>query len=341
MKAEIKPFYDTKRIPLHKVLPLDTPFTIHIQTSTICNLRCKYCFQSLNEEEKRLQKFEPKIMDLGLFAKIVEQVKEFPGRVKDISFLTMGEPLCNKNLTQMIRMVKDSDIANRIHFFTNGLLLTEQLSLELVDAGLDELRVSLQGMNSQKYYEICGAKIDFNELVDKIKFFYNNRKNCKLYVKIADISLEPGEEEEFYNTFGDICDSMFVERIIPLFEGINYNQMLDEKEDINRWGQKTLKFDVCPPSLYQLNIKVNGDVIPCCDYFYHVIGNVNKKSLLELWNGEKRFEFLKMQLRKKRYENPICKKCSIDLSFRKEDNVDNYADEILHRLEKFRRNRLG
>lgn len=334
MKAEIKPFYDSNRIPLHQVLPLNTPFTISIQTSTICNIRCKYCFQSLSNEEKRLNNFESEIMNFALYEKIINQIKEFPEKLKDLSFLTMGEPLCNKRLPEMIKLAKEANVANRIHFFTNGLLLTPEISLKLIDSGLDELRISLQGMTSKKYYEICGAKIDFNDLINKIKFFYNNKKNCKVYIKIADIALEPGEEEKFYQVFGDICDTMFIERIIPLFNEVDYTNMLNEEENINRWGQQKLKFDVCPPSFYQLNIKVNGDVIPCCEYFNHVIGNVNNESLLELWNGRKRFEFLKFQLQKKRYENPICKKCFIDLNFRKEDNIDDYADDILKRIEK-------
>lgn len=334
MKAEIKPHYDKNRVELYKVLPLDTPFTIIIQASTICNIRCKYCFNSLSKDAKDAKGFESKIMDFELFLDIVEQMKQFPKRIKSISFVGMGEPLCNPNLPKMIKLIKEADIVDKISFFTNGILLDEEMALALLDAGLDELRISLQGMTSEKYKEICGLSIDFDNLVDKIGFFYKHRKQCALHVKVANIALEEGEEEKFYKTFENICDSMFVENIVPMFDDIDYKNIIDYKSLRNRFNEDLINFKVCSISFYMLNIDVNGNVIPCCDYFKPVIGNVKKESLLEIWNGKLRSDFLKMQLRGEKEQNLICKSChALNENFHKEDNIDNHCKEIIGKLK--------
>lgn len=336
MKAKIESHYDKNRVELYKVLPLDTPFTIIIQSSTVCNIKCKYCFNSLDKEVKKDKGFESKIMDFDLFLNILEQMKQFPNRIKSISFVGMGEPLCNSNLPKMIKLIKEADIVDRISFFTNGLLLNQEMALSLIDAGLDELRISLQGMTAEKYEEICGVKVEFSQIVNNIKYFYQHKKQCVLHVKVADIALEDGEQDKFYKTFENICDSMFIEHIVPMFEDIDYGDIIDKNLEINRFNEKTINFDVCSISFYMLNIDVNGNVIPCCDYFKPIIGNVNQESLLDIWNGETRLEFLRMQLCKEKSKISVCKKChALNENFHREDNIDNYTEEVLDRLEKY------
>jgi MoaA/NifB/PqqE/SkfB family radical SAM enzyme len=36
-----------KRAKLSEVLPLDTPFVVHIDVSSVCNFKCKFCFHSI------------------------------------------------------------------------------------------------------------------------------------------------------------------------------------------------------------------------------------------------------------------------------------------------------
>lgn len=77
-----------------------------------------------------------------------------------------------------------------------------------------------------------------------------------------------------------------------------------------------------------------GGVIPCCNNPAPVIyGNVLEDSLVNIWNGKRRNQFLKMQLRKQRCNNKICEQC-----FRpavivpKEDDLDGYEDELINKF---------
>ena len=48
--------------------------------------------------------------------------------------------------------------------------MNKELSLSIVEAGLDKLQISIEGINAEQYFNISNVKIDFNKLVDNIKF---------------------------------------------------------------------------------------------------------------------------------------------------------------------------
>jgi cyclic pyranopterin phosphate synthase len=215
MSSEIKPAFNYDRKKLADIIPLKTPFTFLLAPSHICNLKCSYCSQGKKREDLIKDGFEFKLMDYDTFLKFAQQLKQFPERLKLVFVSGMGEPLVHKRLPEMIRHLSDLDVAERLEIFTNGTLLKKDVADALADSGLTRLRVSLQGLNSKKYKEIAGVDIDFNDLRDKLAYFYSVRKQCKLYVKVIDSALEAGEEELFYDMFRNVSDEMFVERFVP------------------------------------------------------------------------------------------------------------------------------
>lgn len=332
---------DTDRQKLYDVLPLNAPFTLNIAVSSICNFKCNYCIHSLSKEELNKKGFKFKNMDWNVFNKIIEDSKQFDEKFKVVTFTGTGEPLCNKNLPEMIKRVKESNIADRTQFLTNGELLNEKLILKLIDAGIDDIRISLQGLSGDKYKKICGKQIDFEKFVKNIEFLYNNKKNCQIYIKIIDIALEEGEEEKFYNIFGKICDKIFIEKALPIFDGVEYDNLLslDKKEVIsngkviNMYGEVIEKQMVCPQPFFAITIWPDGEIYPCCmpenpcNY-----GNIKEKNLKEVWFGEERKKFLMMQLNKGRLRNSVCKECYYASLCQKEDNLDEHIEILKTRF---------
>lgn len=51
-------------------------------------------------------------------------------------------------------------------------LLSPEINQKLVDSGIDLVRISLEGLNSEDYKAICEAKIDFDELMQNIADLY-------------------------------------------------------------------------------------------------------------------------------------------------------------------------
>lgn len=334
MKSEIKPICGLTRTKLTDVIPLDTPYSAFVFPTTFCNFKCVYCAHSLGDEGmKEKYNFVKENMSLDTFNNTIEQFKEFPKKLKMLSLTGQGEPLFNKNIAKMVEIAKKANIAERIEIISNAGLLTPSLADDLINAGLDTLRISLQGLSSKKYKEICGADIDFDKFLENIKYFYNHKKDTNLFVKIMDVALEKGEEEKFYETFGNCTDRMYIEKMRPVYDGVDKTEGMNY--DADRYGRKINARKVCPLPFFMLGIFPNGDVEPC-DGIYKpvVLGNVNNEKLIDMWNGQKLKDFWKMQLTN-RFENPKCAVCCApnDVSH-PEDVLDNDIDELLKRLEK-------
>jgi len=335
--SEIKPFSGVgDRVILSNAIPLDTPFTIGVSPSNACNFKCNYCVQSLdNIILKEKYEFKKEIMKYDTFEKILLQLKQFPKKIKLLTFMGQGEPLLNKELPKMIKIAKCLDVAERIDVVTNASLLIPSKSIELIESGLNVLRISLQGITSKKYKDISNIDLDFAELVNNIKYFDNISKGkCKVYVKIMNVSLIKNEEKDFYDIFNNITDRMFIEQIKPVYDGVDYNNF-EYSLSTDRRGLEHEKRYVCSQPFFTLSIWPNGEVIPC-SAIHKVcsLGNVNESSLLNMWNSKKLKNFQIMQLKKLRHNHPQCKVCvAPDDCLHPEDVLDLKSKDLLN--EKF------
>lgn len=332
--AEIKPISGVDdRVPLAKAVPLDTPFTMNIFPTNACNFRCNYCAQSLGADYlQRVYAFRYETMPMEIFREAVEQMKAFPEPFKLVSFMGHGEPLLHRELPEMIRLLHEAGVAKRIEIITNGSMLTHELSKKLIDAGLSALRVSLQGITSEKYKKISNVTLDFDQYMDELRYFSAHRKDCKLFVKVVDTSLDEGEEKKFYELFGDIADRMYVEQIKPVYAGVDYMENVQQVA-VDRYGNTHEKRMVCPLTFFMLSLWPNGDVVPC-DAIYKpvILGNIQQDTLQDMWQGNRLKEFQRIQLRKQRNNHKDCQKCCApdDVSHPL-DALDKDAETILQK----------
>ncbi|MBP3857746.1 MAG: radical SAM protein [Ruminiclostridium sp.] len=333
MNEKIKPLVGLQRVPLHEHIPLDTPFSVYIFPTNHCNFRCNYCSHSLSLPQfKEQYGFAPETMSMDIYKASIDQLTEFPGRVKTISLTGQGEPLVNPELPQMVAYAKERNAANRIEFMSNGALLTEERSAALVDAGLDCIRISLQGLSTEKYKKVCGSNVDFERFVEQITWLYRHKKQCEVFVKIMDIALEKGEDEKFYKMFTPIADRVYIEQCRPVYSGVASTEGISTKAD--RYGHEHTHRTVCPLCFFMLGIFPNGDVYPCeTIYRPELLGNVKNDRLTDMWNSDKMHEFQMQQLTEGKNANPRCALCCApdDVS-QPEDVLDNYSHEILERL---------
>ncbi|OIQ02500.1 MAG: radical SAM protein [Syntrophobacteraceae bacterium CG2_30_61_12] len=333
MKAEIKPIADLNRVRLADAVPLKTPFALYLFHTNICNFRCTFCAHSLGREGmKREYGFVPEVMPMEVFERTIEQMKAFPRKFKFVSFTGQGEPLTNKRLPDLVMRLRKAEVADVTEVITNGALLTPKISRALIDAGLDRMKISIQGINTQAYKTITGVNVDFDKFVEQVRFLYERKGMMQLFVKVMNISLAPGEDEKFYKIFGEISDRMYIETCRPVYPGVDYG---DRSEDVtmDRFGRQHDKRLVCPLCFFHLAIWPNGDVVPCDTILKPIVlGNVNDKqmTLKDMWNGRAHREFCAMQLRKERMiSNPQCTRCiAPDDVCHPEDALDIDAEKI-------------
>jgi MoaA/NifB/PqqE/SkfB family radical SAM enzyme len=334
MKAKIKPRIELEnRTKLEKVIPLNTPFTIFVDPSDLCNFQCKYCPNSDRDLVKKTNR-KLKIMDFELYKKIIDDICKFEKPIKVLRLYKDGEPLLNPRFVDMIKYAKEKKCAERIDTTTNASLLNPKKNLEIIDAGIDRINISIEGVNADQYLSFSKYKIDFNKLVENIRHLYENRKNCEIIIKISGDSISEEDKKKFYDIFGEIADGVFIEHVMscwPEFElkGIKVNQ------EVGIYGQKIKEVQVCPYVFYSFSVNSDGLASACfLDWSEKlIIGDVKTESLKDIWNGEKMFEYRKMFLQKKRKDHPFCGKCG-QMTHGLPDDIDAFADELLDKLSK-------
>ena len=322
------------RTRLETVIPLSTPFVVHIETHNLCNFKCKFCTEC-NDELYKKYNIKRGFMPYDTFCKIIDDMKDFPDKVKSLHLYLGGEPLLHKDMPKMIKYAKDSNVADEVIIFSNGALLTPELSDEIIAAGLDKIQFSIEGTSSEKYQQVTGVKVDYEKLINNIKYFYEHKRECTVYAKILDTNLTDQEKEKFTNDFKNISDSCYIETLLDITPHEDMDTSLGNGKTFTQEGKKIITKQVCTAPFYVMLVRWDGSVSPCgCGDWRrnYCVGNINDSSMREIWNGTAWNEFRKIQLRKQRNKIDICKECKvIDNQL---DNIDLYADDLLDRMEK-------
>ena len=302
-----------KRTKLAEVLPLDTPFVLQIFPVYACNFKCGYCIFSV-EKLKRHFISDKVVMDIDLYKKCIDDIARFPNKVKVLRFVGIGEPLLHKNIAEMVEYAVSKDVANTVEIITNGSLLTPEMSDSLILAGLTRLVVSLQGISKEKYQKICGTNIDFNTLVENLRYFFVNKGNVCVYHKIIDCALDnEDEEQKFYDIFGDICDTIAIEHAVPIHSGVDYEDVLKENDKaVTQFGLPVSNVHICPQPFFTMQINPDGKIVPCFSFEYPgIVGDCNVQPVDEIWTSRQFQKFRHTMLDGANNVSEICENCNI------------------------------
>ena len=136
------------------------PVCLYLEVTNRCNLLCETCPRTFEALEP------PADMSMELFRRIVDQV---PG-VARVVLHGVGEPMLVRHLPEMIRHLKAR--GTHVLFNTNGTLLAPRKHREIIDTGLDELRVSLDAAEAATFLRVRGRDM-FDRIVRNVSAFTN------------------------------------------------------------------------------------------------------------------------------------------------------------------------
>jgi MoaA/NifB/PqqE/SkfB family radical SAM enzyme len=134
------------------------PVCVYLEVTNRCNLLCETCPRTFEALEP------PADMSWELFTAIVDQL---PGLARAVLH-GVGEPMLVKSLPRMIRYLKERGVY--VLFNTNGTLLAPRRRRELIETGLDELRVSLDAAEAKSFLAVRGKNF-FDRIVRNVGEF--------------------------------------------------------------------------------------------------------------------------------------------------------------------------
>ena len=250
----------------------DFPIHLDISLNDSCNLNCVFCVR------KAMDTSAKKVMPDSLFAKIMDESKK--NSLMSINLSHNNEPLMKQNFADYIAIAKSVGIID-IMIHSNGYFLSEEMSEQLIEAGLTRLNVSIDAFSDEIYGKIrIGSNLE--RIKNNISRFLEirrlkNKKFPVLRVNFLETNLNSHELNDFIAYWQDKADQVFVQRYKNPCNVIKQNYSLDKQN---------FSFS-CSQPFQRLAILPDGDVSACCaDYSKKlVVGNVYESTIYEIWNS--------------------------------------------------------
>ena len=300
-----------------KLLTPALPFSVAFEPTTSCNLRCPECPSGLRSFTRPTGMLDP-----VFFKSKIDEMKE---HLMYLTFYFQGEPFLHTQFLDMVNYASTNKIYTATS--TNAHYLTDKVAEETVRSGLDRLIVSIDGTTQETYesYRIGGQLDKVIEGTKKVVEWKKKLKSSTPHIVFQFLVVKPNEHQT--DEVSALAKEVGVDDVqfktAQLYDYENGNALMPENDRYSRYkkltnGKFELKnplHDRCWKMWHSCVITWDGKVVPCCfdKDAQHVMGDLNKQSMKEIWNASVYNEFRRSILRS-RSEIDICTNCSEGLS---------------------------
>jgi radical SAM protein with 4Fe4S-binding SPASM domain len=212
------------------------------------------------------------LMDWEVFRAVITEVEKF--KCPSIKFNWRGEPLIHPLLPLMIKKAKSIGVLE-VQINTNAQLLTPSKTKDLCDSGLDRIIISADG-TTKETYESIRINASWERLLDNISFLRCWSRRPIIRVQTCVLPQNKHEMAGYKKFWSKYADEIVIHQ--------SFDPMRKKNPSLARKNKKK-----CPQLWQRLVVAWNGDVHTCCVDWQSkgVLGNVMKKSLSEIWVGNK------------------------------------------------------
>ena len=269
---------------------------LNFDVCTFCNHKCSFCSNS----DERTIKYQT---SLDEFRKVMQNVLQYV-EADDLGLSAKGEVLVNKEFTQIVRSAKEEFKIPYLYISSNGVLMDEAKAIEVIEAGLDSIKFSINALSREVYKDVHKAD-DFDKVVANFKTLLCLKKEkypkLKLFLSsVVDISKEELQKgfRELFNEDFDLIDgiSLYALTYTPKFESVDTS-----KQPIAK----------CSIPFKELYINSDGTLGLCCkDYFDEInFGSLLENDFMDIYNSEAFKEVRSMHKKSEFPDGHLCKKC--------------------------------
>jgi len=264
-------------------------------------------------------------MALDEFQDIAQKVKA--AGVARIRLFLLGEPLLHPDLIPMIRYAKQIGIPS-VEINTNGVLLDEAASRELIAAGLDELVFSVDGADAATF-EAVRRGASYEQVAGNIRGFFRVREQMQARRPrgvIQSILMEPTRQQMrlFVGLWHPVADELRIQAIREYHgvAGLSFTELSPDDE-----------LRACPALWSYLVILSDLTVTPCCTDINSelALGTISEGNITDFWLHNERLNHLRRSHCRLDFADlPLCRDCefiSLDALRHKAEATSEYSRE--------------
>jgi MoaA/NifB/PqqE/SkfB family radical SAM enzyme len=301
---------------------LKFPKFFQIETTRLCNARCTFC--GIDKWDKSTP-----MMDDKLFQKIVDEMSNFSDWIEFVAVQRAGEPLIDQKIVQRVKAFKDIGI-KRVSISTNASLLSDAKIRGLLGAGLNEIMLSIDSIDKDKYEEYR-VNLKYDKVIANIRnaFKVRNEVNPNVIIRVRGVS--------FYNMH--IADQRAeVQRWEDFWDEIKGPHDRIYMKAAHSWGNQVdveggepfyLTYHPCVLPWSTLHVTAMG-IVPLCPHDFDGkanLGDINTQSIQEVWQGMAWNKIRQLHETGKRNEVSFCQGCTV---FDEEAHLEGWQQKGLY-----------
>ncbi len=209
----------------------------------------------------------------------------------------LNEPFVDKRMAKIIRYIKEDATAS-VEFNTNGEALTPKRADEIIEAGVDIVRFSVDGIERKTFDEARG--ISYDKVYANVAYFIKAANASKRAIETEVRMIKfPGTEEE-------------QKAFAKYWKAHNPSSILFTNLYRYPWeGQTTALNLPCLKIKDEMFFYVDGRATLCCwdSKERQIVGDVTKEQVLDIWNGEVMKNCRTLLDQGRRAEINLCSRC--------------------------------
>ncbi|MFQ5738333.1 MAG: radical SAM/SPASM domain-containing protein [Acidobacteriota bacterium] len=129
--------------------------SFNLEPTFRCNLTCEMC-----------PRFSSQDPQLDMSMKTYERIREAMDYAHTVDFTGWGEPMLHPSIYRMVRMARQKGCVTTMT--SNGTLLNQRNSLALIDAGMQRLTISVDGLTPQTF-EAIRVGASFQKVTENLR----------------------------------------------------------------------------------------------------------------------------------------------------------------------------
>ncbi len=290
------------------------PFMLMVEPTNFCNLKCPLCPSGNGQMTRARGK-----MDMEDYRRLIDQVGE---NLILLMLWNQGEPFINPCFAEMVRYARQRRIPTLTS--TNGhFIRTPEQARAIVEAGLDEIIVSLDGVDQETYarYRV-GGRIE--RVFAGVRLLAQARRELGArtpLINLQFIVFKHNEEElkEAERLAGELGADKFLVKTAQVYTREEAEEFLPESEEMRRYVQEGGELRVkgqpargCKVLWYSSMVNWNGAVAPCCfdkDVDFEMGRAFEGGDFRRVWRSRAYMDF-RQRLLHDRQGLAMCRNCS-------------------------------